>query len=80
MTFILGLCDDVAAAVRENIISDRIVRKTQGQFIMKIYRGLKPYISQLAEAGKGSYRGLEDLERKWESKEYVNRFEREVQK
>lgn len=78
VTFVLGLCDDIANAVRVNIISDKVVCYTQGPFIMKIYRGFRPYIKQLAEEGKGSYRGLEFLEWKWRNNKHVNRFEKEV--
>ncbi len=68
VTFVLGLCDDIGTAVKENIVSSRIVWGSQGKFILKVYYGLKPYIDELAKENQGSYQGIEYLSEKWEGK------------
>jgi hypothetical protein len=68
ITFLLGLCDDMGSAIKENIISNSIVYKLQGQFILKVYLGLLPYITELSKKGQGSYPGLEYLHKKWSNK------------
>jgi hypothetical protein len=69
--FFLGTYDDIAVGVLEGVLDEKLVRKLQGNFMVKLYQCLKPYIEELkAQKNPATYTGLELLMKKWGERRY----------
>lgn len=64
--FFLGAYDDIAVGVVEGILDERLVRKLQGNFMIKLYNSLMPYLKELSKGKPAAgYPGFEALMIKW---------------
>lgn len=66
VNFILGFFDDLAVAIKNDIIDERLVKESMGKFLKDTSEGLSPYISELEQFKEEQvYRNLNWLQKRW---------------
>jgi len=65
--FLLGFCDDLAGGIKIGIIDEKLARKLQGGFMIRIYKKLKPYIEEVdALRKRPTYPNLMEISSNWD--------------
>lgn len=66
VNYLLGFGDDLAIAINNGVISEALTKEMIGSFVVKIYKGLRPYIEAVDNYHTESkYPNLTELSLRW---------------